>query len=417
MITQLPRKELITLEQHFQLTHAITYTFHLKFPEKLQWVRRLVAITLNIREDKVDERLVELLAILLKGYGSENRRSGAPKVLHPLRVMSIVTMAHQLISDRKDLWLDQIGALIHDFNEDFLIPPTEYDSEPHGDERAIELEREYRKFKQKLLDQNEQWVIGERKEFYTRRPFHDKSLDGYCRYLWSLLHRSHPSQGGNLEDLVRVKLADRIDNTLDHRPFYTSGTEYNFYRTIFDVLFVPDFKGPQVETFLAPLEEDSGADTLMQLFKSMIFLSLIRKYDLEQPQKIEYHPATIRLFRGLVVAGIRVAQLALLELLKDENSVKQVKEVLMHSQCAGTINDIGAIKKDNGTDEISIDGLMSDLFDKVATGKKKALLTRIFQQKEKLALILVMLIATFSKFLNDRQFYIRGIEGDGIHPE
>lgn len=414
--SSLNRKELITLSQHFQLTHAITFAFNMKIDDPATRVRRLIAITLNCREECVDPRLEGILDILLEGYGKGNRRSGAPKVLHPLRVMSIVTMAHQ-IELSESIWLDQVGALIHDFNEDFEVPIVEHDSYPPEGTLAHILESKYKSFRGKLESQNIAWVIGERKEFYTRRPFDDKSLNGYCQYLWDLLQRSHPTTGDNLEDLMRVKLADRIDNTLDHRSFYTTGTEYNFYRTIFDVLFVPGFKGPQIDSFMSPLTIESGSDTLMQLFKSMIFLSLIRKYDIEQRKKISYHFATIRLFRGLVVAGLRVAQLALLELLTDIDNVTKVKEVLTHSQCAGTINDIGSIRSNGGMGNISIDGLLIELFERTAKKEKSVILTSIFEHKERLALVLVMLIATFAKFLTDRQFYIHGVDGDGVHPE
>ena len=111
------------------------------------------------------------------------------------------------------------------------------------------------------IDPTDQWYLMERLEWLTRREG-----EPYFGYIGRLLERAKKTP-----EVVRVKLADRLDNTLDTRIEIGDPMEgVDFFETVFKVMFLPGFRGYNPGCPHPARSPVSGAYRLYQLFKNSV---------------------------------------------------------------------------------------------------------------------------------------------------
>jgi hypothetical protein len=231
----------------------------------------------------------------------------------------------------------------------------------------------------------------------------NRGVGTYQKYLVQVLDqaREHP-------ELLHVKLSDRLDNTFDVHLQHPGVTNFNFYRAVFDILFMPRFQGIDMGRFHFMPDTREGVMLLSQLFKDAIFLALLRSHGLDK-----LDPTTARLFIGLAVAGIREAQwLALETFTTCYPSVPRQRELLlsvMHYCVGGGVDAV----RTTGAGGI-LDGMFVASFTAGMTGEQKKMLTSLFENRDQLATMVLTFIVLFGSFINDPSYTIDGIEREGI---
>ncbi|MBZ0265018.1 hypothetical protein K8I28_10145 [bacterium] len=383
-------KEVITIDHFLNLSMEINY--HLTARKRNP--RGLLALILGRVKADDHQRKALLIAIeaLFIGYGSKTRKLGPLAVIHPLRTTALLnrTMADPHI-------LDILGALLHDKIEDI-------DHAKLTDSERVRFDAKF----DELLDflgEKGAWYLNERIDLLTRHD--DKEPDkrihknlSYIKYLSRLLdHVKHKKP-----ELLHVKLIDRLDNTMDthiHRP---GVTKYNFYRTIFDILFVPSFKRVEINEYHFLPGPEEGGRLLSQLFKNVTFMTMIRKAGLENLDS-----ATTAFFQSLAVASIREAQWIAIELFAMESErFEELRDLMnqIREYCIG-----GGISKVEAKEEGEfIDGTMIEHFAVSSSEERTSRLTELYNDKRLLTSVIIAFIATFSSFLNDENFTVDGIE-------
>ncbi len=372
---------LITPEEFLILSAEISYQLTPRKPNFLA-LTHLILGPAVIPETTPITDAIECLHI---AYGRRLRKLGPLQLIHPLRTTAI--LARSMLEPTT---LDILGALFHDKEEDLTQEKL--------------TESEWTKFTYKFnallekIDHNHQWYLGERISLLCRHPG-----ASYNEYIGHILDHSV-----EMPDLLHVKLADRLDNTFDTHLQNSGVNQLNFYRSLFDILFVPSYKGVQVNDFhFLPGENDSVL-LLSQLFKNIIFLSLSRS---ERRDRID--KTTTLLFDAVAIAGIREAQWILLELfascitdLKDQWQI--VAETLEYTHHGGAQQ---ITPKAGGN---ILDGIVTEYFGNISDLERKVRLALLFQDKDKLARVILAFIVVFSSFLNDADFYLEGVERTGI---
>jgi len=329
--------------------------------------------------------VTDALECLHIAYGRRLRKLGPLQLIHPLRATAILAR-----SMPEPTLLDILGALFHDKEEDLTedkLTDAEWTKFSYRFDKLLEK-----------IDRDHQWYLGERISLLCRHP-----ESSYNEYIGHILDHSV-----QMPDLLHIKLADRLDNTFDTHLQNSGVNQLNFYRNLFDILFVPGFKGVVVDDFhFLPGEKDSVL-LLSQLFKNIIFLSLSRAEKRDQLDK-----TTSMLFDAVAIAGIREAQWILLEIfasfitnLKDQWRI--VSETLEYTHLGGAQQ---ITTKAGGN---ILDGIVSEYFGILSDDERKARLALLFQDKNKLARVILAFIVVFSSFLNDPTYYLHGIERSGI---
>lgn len=385
MHTQNSSRELLTIEQFLTLSAKINYQLSARSLNK----PALLALVLGPADfdDRERQVLEAAFTTLQKGYRQDRRRLGTPGILHPLRATAILarSTAHPSL-------LHMLGALLHDKDEDLI-------EEELGPERWKELSAEYAV----LLSMLER----EQREQLQRRVavLSNRGCDTYLDYLVRLLETA-PS----MPDILHVKLADRIDNTFDINLQHPGVTNYNFYRAVFDILFLPNFRGVEMGRFHFMPEVSEGVMLLSQLFKDTIFLALLRSSRLDR-----IDATTRKLFVGLAVAGIREAQWLALEMFNtcyaDVQKQRALLTEVMHYCSSGGVQSVTS--KDAGD---VLDGIMVEVFTAQQNGKQKKMLAELFENHELLAKMVLAFIVIFASFINDPDYTIHGIDRLGIRP-
>ncbi len=334
-----------------------------------------------------EDLLVDTLCYLDEAYGQQKRRLGPLAILHPIRAASLLSMAEEFPTT-----LDLLTTLLHDRDEDII-------EDGYSPAAWQHLESTY---EQLLGDigSNAGLSLKERIHYLTRK----KGIT-YHEYLGQLIKKS-----AEMPELIRVKLADRLDNTLDLRiDLHDETSGSGCYRVIFDALFVNTYKGLKTKQPHPIARKINGAMRLYQLYKNAGFLSLIRsaKIDLDKPSQ--------RLFEALATAGISEAQNIMLHIfsyhLTDPMEQKKLlQEVMTYAQ-------EGGLQYVNVGERRRLDGLFKKHFEyrNKNTGKKN--LDILYEDKQLMGQAAVAFIAIFASFINDPEFTIRGISADGITPQ
>jgi len=376
-------RELLTIEQYTTLSAKINYQLSSVSLNK----PALLALVLGPTE--LDERerdvLLATFDVLLAGYQQDRRRLGTPGILHPLRAAAIIAR-----SLPRPTLLHMLAALLHDKDEDLS-------EEELGAHRWALMQKEYGVLLD-LLEDDEHERLERSIQLLSNRGFAT-----YQDYLGRILHEAR-----QLPELLHVKLADRIDNTFDINLQHPGVTRYNFYRAVFDILFMPSFRGVQMGSFHFMPDTDEGVMLLSQLFKDTFFLALLRSSGLDASDE-----PTRRLFVGLAVAGIREAQWLALEMFNTcLDDVERQRALLMSVMQYCHTGGAGAVTSKEAGGEL--DGMLLASYTAARQGLHKQMLTRLFQDRDLLAKMVLAFIVVFASFINDPSFRIEGIDLEGV---
>jgi hypothetical protein len=350
--------------------------------EEIGWENILQIITNRHLSAHSDEHRIirDVLAYLDHAYGPRRRRIGPRAILHPLRATALLTQAigHPQL-------LDMLTELLHDKNED-LTPET------IGQAHFEQVESEFRSLLREI-DPTDKWYLMERLDFLTLRK--DES---YPRYINRLLDRASKTA-----ELVRVKLADRLDNTLDLRITLEDPLEgVNFFQIIFQVLFPPSGTGyhPLSDHPLpSPL---NGAKRLYQLFKNAILLSTIREKNVARDDT-----ATVILFGALALASMYEAQRIALHIMGyHQTEIDKQRALLMEAQRYAQEGGMTRTTVPNG--EHPLDGLFMTFFlgNRVIRDQR---LTELYDDKDLMLQAAVAFVVVFLNFAYTSDFRVRGI--------
>ncbi len=378
-------RELITIEEFISLSAKINYQLSSRVLNKPV----LLALVMGPADFSDSEReiLVDTFDVLREGYQDDRRRLGTPGILHPLRTAAILCRAM-----RNPSLIDVLGALLHDKEEDLIEDEV-------GHERFEAMQGRY-------LDLIFQLEPGTRDRLQAQlRLLSNRGLGTYQRYLAQVLDtaRSHP-------ELLHVKLCDRLDNTFDVHLQHPGVTNYNFYRAVFDILFMPRFRGIEMGRFHFMPDQKEGVMLLSQLFKDAIFLAMLRKHGLDTADAI-----TRRLFVGLAVGGIREAQWLALEVFNTSfPAVADQRGLLLSVMEYCSSGGVEAVRS-TGAGGI-LDGTFLESFDAAMTGQQKKMLAALFEDRERLAKMVLTFIVIFGSFINDPDYTIHGIDREGMRP-
>ncbi len=333
-----------------------------------------------------EEYLINTLKYLWDAYHQQKRKLGPFAVLHPIRTAALLAKAHGT-----PIILDLLTTLLHDKDEDIT-------ADKYCKEDWEKLERSY----QELIDgidSNENWFLNERIYFLSRQPD-----EKYHEYLIKLI-----SQSRNTPELLKVKLADRLDNTLDLRmDLYEDTSSTDCCQLIFEALFVDTYRGPVKNHHNHMERKINGASRLYELFKNAVFLSMLRS------ENIELDKPARKLFETLAVASINEAQNIMLHIfnyhMRDTEKHKELLLDVMNYR-----ND-GGLLRVTANGKHKLDGLFLHTFDYKDKGELKKKLNALYSDKELMVEAAVAFAAIFSSFLNDNTFKIEGITADGIQP-
>jgi hypothetical protein len=351
-------------------------------------------VALLLEDKRLAERekdtLLAALKYLGRAYGRRRRRLGPLAILHPIRATALLARAE----DQPSL-LDLLAELLHDKLED--ISAHDFPSEEWG-----ELEEEFQGLL-KRVDSTDEWFLMERLELLKKND----EGQTYCQYIGKML--SQPKQ---MPDLVRVKLADRLDNTLDMRVDIHDPLEgVDFFAHIFQLLFVTSYAGYKPALEHPPKSPINGAQRLYELFKNTVLLSLVR-----QKADTNEDATASRLFDAIAVASIREAQRTVMHIfgyhITDLSQQKQILEDAMAYCLQGGFDAITSPKQ-----EQHLDGLFVGSFDHDDAKIRKEKLKLLYLDKALMVQASIAFIVIFLGFLGDETYYVRGITPEGIHPE
>lgn len=382
MIDPHASRELFTIEQFVTLSAKINYQL------SALALKKSVLLSLVLGPTEVRDRdqhvLVDAMDVLQAGYAEDRRRLGTPGVLHPIRTTAMIAR-----TVREPTLMHLLCGLLHDKQEDL-------GEERVGSERWGEMQGHYDRLLERL-------GAGRAKDLEKRIDVLSNRSETYEAYLGRLLDHAY-----DMPDVLHVKLMDRLDNTFDIHLQHPGITNFNFYRAVFDILFLPNFSGVDMGRFHFMPDTKEGVMLLSQLFKDLIFLTLIRKEKLDT-----LDDTTNRLFIGLAVAGIREAQWLALEMfntcITDVEEQRTLLEEVMRYCKSGGIE--GVHDRTRGG---QLDGILLNIFTAQREGKRRQMLTELFEDHDRLARMVLTFIVVFASYINDPDYVIRGIGREGM---
>jgi hypothetical protein len=332
--------------------------------------------------------VMDALSYLFSAYSHKRRRLGPMAVLHPLRASAVYAKASGPIGI-----VDILASLLHDILED--IRPQDFES-PEWETLENMLYDLLGK-----LEPDDEWRLMERLQALTR--FESET---YYQYIGRLLDRAK-----NIPELIRIKLADRLDNTLDmHIEIQDPIEGVDFFENIFQILFVDNFKGAVPDTAHPPSATINGAKRLYQLFKNAVLLSMIRRKD-TPPQA----SASRLFFEAVSSASLKEAQRTFMHITRyhhtDLNKARVLLLDAMEYCYKGRIDVVTHVAASH-----MLDGLFSTYFGPVSGKKRNEKLALLYDNKPLMLEASVAFIVIFLSFLNDPQFYVKGISTEGIDP-
>jgi hypothetical protein len=383
---------LFDLTEFFKLSSALNYNLS---AASLNRYNVLMYITDNKRlddDDTLDREkkgiVMEALSYLFSVYHQKRRYLGPMAVLHPLRAAALFTRTR----DRLDL-VELLTLLFHDILED--IKPGQFEVQ-----EWISMEEQLYGLLDRMAPEDESRLT-ENMLSLTRLE-----NESYYQYIGRLLENAQNSPG-----IVEVKLADRLDNTLDLRiDLEDSLARIDFFENIFQIMFVNNYQGYIPRREHAPATAINGAKRLYQLFKNAVLLSLIRRH---APENGQHSPKL--LFDAVSEAGLNEAQRTLIHLIsyhvKDVAAQRGLILEAMQYCYSGRSN---LVTKPDGSQ--LLDGLFSTYFGQKSSRQRRRQLDILYQNKNLMLEAAVAFIVIFLSFLNDPKYYIEGISAEGIEP-
>jgi len=332
--------------------------------------------------------LMDALGYLFSAYHQKRRHLGPMAVLHPLRATALFARNQ----DRLNL-IGLLSVLFHDIMED--INPYDFDTN-----QWMDMEGRLYSLLERMGDEDESKLL-ENIISLTRIE-----TESYYQYIGRLLENA-----GRSPQLVQVKLADRLDNTLDMRiDLEDPLAGVDFFQNIFQLMFVNNYRGYIPANDHPPTSALNGARRLYQLFKDTVLLSMIRQH-----KSIGYDRALRILFEAVCDAGLKEAQRTLMHLIgyhiKDPHDQRNLLLETMNYCFSGRIDLVTKPDRDQ-----LLDGLFSTYF---AHNSKKVLhqqLDILYQNKPLMIQASIAFVVIFLHFLNDSKYYIHGISAEGIEP-
>lgn len=383
---------LFDLTEFFKLSSALNYNLS---AASLNRYNVLMYITENKRLDDDDNRdrekksvVMEALGYLFSAYRQKRRHLGPMAVLHPLRAAALFTRTQPGL----DL-VELLTLLFHDILED--VKAGQFDVQ---DWKIME-EQLYG-----LLDRmapEDETRLTENMLSLTRLE-----NESYYQYIGRLLENAKTSP-----EIVEVKLADRLDNTLDLRiDLEDPLARIDFFENIFQIMFVNNYLGYMPKREHSPATAINGAKRLYQLFKNAVLLSLIRRHAPDTGRRSQK-----LLFDAVSEAGLNEAQRTLIHLIsyhvKDVSTQRGLILEAMQYCYSGRSN---LVTKPDGSQ--LLDGLFSTYFGHKSSQLRRRQLEILYENKDLMLEAAVAFLVIFLSFLNDQKYYIEGISAEGIEP-
>lgn len=372
----------ITVEGH--LTLSATINWHLS-ARKID-LKALLRVILGPAKVSDPSPLLEALNYLHQAYGDRRRKNGPAAVLHCLRLAAMLARVMPVPTT-----LDLLGALLHDKEEDLTreeLGPAEWDR----------LQAEFARVLEKI-DSNHRWFLGERIALLWRQ-----SPQSYYQYLSMVL-----SKVRTMPDLLRCKLADRLDNTMDIAVQRTPLERNAFFEMVFGMMFLPGYEPKTAEGAVIP-DVESCVLLLSQLFKNVVLMSMLRAQELDALDE-----TTTRLFQALATTSSEQAQWAVAALLSEPTLGWQDRRSLLREMmdyCAS--GGMAAVhSKDKGG---LLDGSFLEHFADPDDRIRKRQIESLYSNKPVFVRLLILYIGIFTSFTADPHYYVRGIDRDGLHP-
>ncbi len=378
------------LTEFFKLSSALNYNLSAASLNRYNVLMYIIGNKRLSSDEKSDREqkglLMEALGYLFSAYSQKRRRLGPMAVLHPLRSAAIYT---RILNDFS--LVNLLSLLFHDILED--IKPGQF-----GVQQWKTMEGQLYDLLQRMNAADENKLM--RNLLCLTRL----KRDSYYQYIGKMLASAKQSP-----EIVAVKLADRLDNTLDMRiDLEDALARIDFFKTIFQILFVSNYSGYRPLTEHTPTTAINGARRLYQLFKNAVLLSLIRQHLPSEGQ------LAIRiLFDAVSEASLKEAQRTLIHLISYHvKDLKSQRELVLEAMqyCYSGRSDL--VTKPDGKQ--LLDGLFSTYF-RYKSGKVRSKhLDILYQNKPLMLEASVAFIVIFLNFLNDEKYYIRGISARGI---
>jgi hypothetical protein len=353
--------------------------------------QNILGILLNdcVVPSEDNEILRDVLKYLDMAYAMERRKLGPLAVLHPLRAAAVLARV-----SGKPVVLDLLTSLLHDKLEDIPFKNT-------TPQAAAEAEKYFHEMLEKI-DPERQWYLMERLDWLTRKP-----TDTYYSYIGHLL--DHAVQAPSL---LRVKLADRLDNTLDMRVDVRDPIDgVDFFAIVFQLLYVNGFRGYRPQTKDHPDGSPmNGAKRLYQLFKNAELMSLIRK------RNSELDATARRLFTLLARASMKEAERIVLHIFGYHiNDLQMQRELLL---------DVMRYAQEGGLDRVTppgakhpLDGHFVSCFEDTNSKIREENLNRLYQDKPMMVRSALAFIVIFMNFMEDDNYFVAGIHEGGMEAD
>ena len=371
------------LKQFLQLSAVLNY--HLSAAQ-INW-DGVADIILEGKIIAARERqiLTRALAYLREAYGERRRKLGPFSVLHPLRTAVLLAQ-----SSNQPRLLDLLTALLHDSYEEL-----------GGIETQLAQDPGFQELVNRVPEGTDKWYLGERIPWLTRSP-----EESYCCYVDRLL-----SQARATPEVVLIKLADRLDNTLDmHINLVDPLDEVDFFEKVFQVLFTRSQEIYTPATTHPPSGTMNGAKRLYQLYKNIVLMSLIR-----QKRSDAGDPAAREIFLSLADASMREAQRIVLHIAGHHKS----EPGALHEMIISTMAYVqeGGIDTITAPGEKSLDGLVLSQFDHESSDLRNEKLDAVYQDKPLMVEAAFSFVAVFMSFLTDADYYIHGISAAALEAQ
>jgi len=377
-------KPIIDTQQFLALSSFLNYQLA---GEPVNW-QGLLNLLVDKPLDQISINfLTEVLEYLVEAYGRQKRRLGPLAILHPLRTASLLARAQDSPNT-----LDLLSALLHDKNEDLIAGR-------YSTEAWQRLEKRYGELLTKI-DSQANWFLNERIAFLAKAPGQK-----YTAYLGRLL-----DQTKRTPELAAIKLADRLDNTLDLRIDLQDFTDRpRTFQVIFDILFVNSYQGLHIPQPHPMARKINGAMRLFQLYKNAVFLSMLRDAEIPLDQAAE------RLFNSLAVVSIREAQTTMLHIFAYHlTSPGEQRAILLEALEYSHGGGFESIREEGPS---VLDGLFRRYFVYDGLEMKKRRLAELYENKRLMGLVAVTFLIVFANFINSKDFVIKGISAAGIIPQ
>lgn len=379
------------LTEFFKLSAALNY--QLSVSNDFDWnILRIIIGDVKLSRDQ-QNIMLDALSYLNHAYKGQHRRMGPLSVLHPLRATAILSRTVEKVN-----MLDLLTELLHDIHED--IRAANFPEDKYGKDYYQHLEAEFNQFLYRN-DPNDNWYLMERLDLLTR-----KGGESYFTYIGRLMNRARQTP-----ELVRVKLADRLDNTLDlHSEFYDPIEHIDFFAALFNILYIKNYQPPEPEVQHPIRHPLYGAYRLYQLFKNAVLASIIRR-----KQSMHHDPAAQPLFEQLVRASMEEAQRVILHIfdyhLRDVDQQRTLLTDTMHyCQEGGTLE----VTKPGARSRL--DGLFMNYFEYGSVEEHKQKLDLLYKDKPLMIQTALAFVTIFKNFLLDPNYCIEGIHENGFHP-